>query len=658
MGPVVVVDDSLTVRMDLTDAFAAAGFETRPCATVAAARAVLADTPDAPVWILDVRLPDGDGVDLLRDIRQAAAAPPPVVVMLSSEAEVADRIRGLRTGADEYVAKPYDIAYVVGPVCELLRERTDEDAGGTSILVIDDSVTFREELRGALEAAGYRVCVAGTGEEGLRQAGADRPDAVIVDGMLPGIDGATVIRRLRLDARLRDLPCLLLTGSEDRTAELLALDAGADSFLRKGEHLEAILARLAAVLRQASARLPGVDTRSLLGPKTILAVDDDSAYLHELTDALKGEGYAIVCTRSGEEALELLAVQPMDCIVLDQELSGLGGHETCGLIKAAPVVGAVPIVLLAEAERQDALVSGLGAGADDVVGKAAGFDVLKARLRAQLRRRQVEDERRRIREELLRKELEATEARAAQTLAETRAALVEELERKNRELEAFSYSVSHDLRAPLRSITGFSRVLLDDADALPPATTALLTRISAAARRMGELIDDLLELSRVSSAALRREPTDLAEIAREVTAMLRGRDPERQVDVVVPATLAADADRRLLTVVFENLLGNSWKFTGRTAGARIEVGSQAGADGETVYTIRDNGAGFDMAYAAKLFRPFQRLHAATDFEGTGVGLATVQRIVDRHGGRVWAEGCVGQGAGFFFTLPPARVIPT
>jgi len=647
---VVIVDDSLTVRMDLAEAFQAAGFEARPCASLAAARAEAAEVGPA-AWILDVRLPDGDGVDLLRDIRQATATPPPVVVMLSSEAEVADRIRGLRTGADEYVGKPYDAAYVVARVRELLRARRRPEAGGPSILVIDDSLTFREALRGALEGAGHRVRAAGTGEEGLRLAAEQRPDAVIVDGMLPGIDGATVIRRLRLDAALRDVPCLLLTASEERGAELRALDAGADTFLRKEEDLDVILAKLSAVLRNATGALPGGDeTRSLLGPRTILAVDDSLTYLHELADALKGEGCAVVLARSGEEALELLGLQHVDCIVLDLAMPGLGGEETCRRIKAAPVVREVPLIMVAAEESREAMIQGLAAGADDFVGKDSGFAVVKARVRAQIRRRQVEQERRRIREELLRKELEASEARAAQTLAETRAALVEELERKNRELEAFSYSVSHDLRAPLRSIDGFSRSLLEDAGSLPPAMQDRLRRVCAASERMGELIDDLLELSRVGQADLRRAPTDLVLLSNEVVSELRRRHPDRDVDVVSPLALPVHADRRLLKVVLENLLGNCWKFTSRTPAPHVEVGVEAGGDGPT-YFVQDNGAGFDMGYADKLFRPFQRLHSISEFPGTGVGLATVQRIVERHGGRVWAAGAVGAGARFSFTLP-------
>jgi two-component system, NtrC family, sensor kinase len=649
---VLIVDDSLTVRMDLAEAFGCAGFSPLLCATAADARDVLSRV-SASVIILDVLLPDGDGVELLQDIRRSPAGLAAVIVMLSSEAEVRDRIRGLQTGADEYVGKPYDVGYLIAKVQERLQVRQGAAAGGTTILVIDDSATFREELRTAFESAGHRVLTAATGEDGLRVAGAQRPDAIVVDGVLPGIDGATVIRRIRLDAALRDVPCLLLTAAGDEGAELRALDGGADAFVRKEEDLDVILARLAAVLRRTTARVPGdEETRSLLGPKKILAVDDSLTYLHELADALKGEGYEVVMARSGEEAIELLAVETVDCILLDLVMPGLGGHQTCERIKTAPAVRDIPLIMLTALANREAMIQGLAAGADDFISKSSDFEVLKARVRAQIRRKQFEDENRRIREELLRKEVEATSARAAQALAESRVVLVEELERKNKELEAFSYSVSHDLRTPLRSIDGFSKALLDDwADQLDPKGRDYLGRVRAAAQRMGELIDDLLELSRVGRADLRRGRTSLSEIARTVTVELRKSEPDRQIEIEVRGALTADADRRLMKVVLENLLGNSWKFTKKAPAARIEFGSDR--DG-IVYFVRDNGAGFDMTYAERLFQPFQRLHKNADFPGTGIGLATVHRIVDRHGGRVWAEGTVGVGATFYFTVPPVR----
>ncbi len=571
--------------------------------------------------------------------------------MLSTEADVKDRIRGMQTGAHEYVGKPYERGYVVARAQDLLRARRASPAESlATILVIDDSVTFREELRQALQHVGYAVVTAGSGEDGLRLAAERRPSAIIVDGVLPGIDGSTVIRRARLDAALRNIPCVLLTASEDREAEFHALDAGADAFVRKGEDIEMILARLAAVLRRALVAMPGEETASLLSPKRILAVDDSMTYLHELASTLQEEGYDVVLAHSGEEALDLLAVQHVDCILLDLLMPGLGGQETCRLIKAAPVVRDVPVVMLTAQEDRKAMIEGLGAGADDYIPKSSDFEVLKARVRAQIRRKQFEDENRHIREELLRKGMETAEALAARELAETRAALTEELERKNRELEAFSYSVSHDLRAPLRSIDGFSQALLEDhGDKLDHQGQDHLQRIRKAAQRMGELIDDLLQLSRVTRAHLSRAPVNLAEVACVVVDELQRREPARRVVLDIRPDLVVFADGRLLRVLLDNLIGNAWKFTSKVSEARIAV-DMIERDGDSAYFVRDNGAGFDMAYAEKLFSPFQRLHGEAEFPGSGIGLAIVQRIVDRHGGRVWAEGAVGRGATVFFTL--------
>jgi len=225
-----------------------------------------------------------------------------------------------------------------------------------------------------------------------------------------------------------------------------------------------------------------------------------------------------------------------------------------------------------------------------------------------------------------------------------------ELEAANRELEAFSYSVSHDLRAPLRSVSGFCAIVVEDhGDALDPEARALLGRVQAAAERMGTLIDNLLGLARLSRAEMRREEVDLGAIARRVAAGLREREPDRDVEVRIGGA-RAQGDARLLRIVLDNLLGNAWKFTAGTPGAVIEFGA-VDEDGSRSFFVRDNGAGFDMAYADKLFGPFQRLHHDDEFVGTGIGLATVQRIIRRHGGDIRAEGTPGAGATFTFTIP-------
>lgn len=224
------------------------------------------------------------------------------------------------------------------------------------------------------------------------------------------------------------------------------------------------------------------------------------------------------------------------------------------------------------------------------------------------------------------------------------------LEVANRELEAFCYTVAHDLRAPLRAINGYSAAIREDCgDSLPSPAPDYFSRIGAAAVRMGELIDDLLDLYRVTRRELEREEVDLSALAAEVAAELRQREPARTVEFTIAAGVTVHGDRQLLRIALENLLGNAWKYTGTRTRGVIEFGTLE-ADGAGACFVRDNGTGFDMRYADKLFLPFHRLHRDDEFEGTGIGLATVQRIVSRHGGRIWADAEEDRGAAFFFTL--------
>ncbi|BAZ23952.1 GAF sensor signal transduction histidine kinase [Kalymmatonema gypsitolerans NIES-4073] len=240
---------------------------------------------------------------------------------------------------------------------------------------------------------------------------------------------------------------------------------------------------------------------------------------------------------------------------------------------------------------------------------------------------------------------------AVQSLNQGLQRAIIELQAVNKELEAFSYSVSHDLRAPLRSIDGFSQALLEDChDQLSANGQDYLRRIRAATQRMGQLIDDLLNLSRVTRSEMYLEPVDLSLLASSICTELQQSQPERQVEFVIQTGLLAQGDIRLLRVLLVNLLNNAWKFTSKHTQARIEFRVSKSESGVPVYFVRDDGAGFDMTYTHKLFGPFQRLHNMRDFPGNGIGLATVQRIVHRHGGRVWAEGEVERGATFYFTL--------
>lgn len=248
-----------------------------------------------------------------------------------------------------------------------------------------------------------------------------------------------------------------------------------------------------------------------------------------------------------------------------------------------------------------------------------------------------------IREQDIRKLNEDLEARVVQRTTE--------LEQANKELESFSYSVSHDLRAPLRAINGFSHALIEDyGDCLDAQGQQYVQRIYSATQRMSQLIDDMLSLAHVARTELRGRVVDLSSMAETIAAELQRSDSTRTAVFVIAPNVLVSGDAYLLRIALENLLANAWKFTVHQPAARIEFGELLAPQATTCY-VRDNGAGFDMAYSAKLFGPFQRLHATHEFPGTGIGLATVQRIIHRHGGRVWAEGQVSQGATFYFTLP-------
>jgi CheY-like chemotaxis protein len=668
-APVLIVDDSQTVRMNLAELLGAADLPTQTCATLAEARAALAKSRFSLV-VLDVLLPDGDGVEFLREIRDAPPTKGTAVMLLSTEAEIRDRVRGLTTGADEYVGKPYDANYLVARARELARRPASTTAShNRTILVVDDSLTFREELKSALEAASYHVTVAGTGEEGLRLAADLRPAAIVVDGMLPGMDGATVIRRIRLDAALRALPCLLLTASDDRGAEVRAFDAGADAFARK-EDLPVIIAKLNAVLRSAPARVPNQHMASLLGPKKVLAVDDSETYLQSVAETLRADGYEVVLARSGEEALELLAVQPVDCVLLDLVMPGLGGRETCRRLKNAPTMRDIPVVILSAVENREAMINGLSAGADDYIAKSSDFDLLRARVQAQIRRKQFEDENRLIREQLLRVELESMEARSAQKAAEARAALVEELKARTLELEAanraadeanqaksyFLANMSHEIRTPLNAILGMAQLLLKGK--LDSHQRDHIVKILRAGRHLLGIINDLLDFSKIEAGKLVIEKVDfdLDQMLEGITTLVAEKAAAKQlellctVDEAVPKMLVGDPLR--LGQILINYANNAVKFT--EAGEvhiLIEVAEET-QDGVTLRcAVRDTGVGLSEEQVARLFKAFEQGDTSTTrrFGGTGLGLVISKRLAEMMGGSVGVESELGRGSTFWFT---------
>lgn len=393
MTPVLIVDDSLTVRMDLHEAFAAAGFEPVPCADAASARAALASRQFGLV-VLDVLLPDGDGLELLADLRRSRRHRTTPVMLLSTAAEVQSRIRGLASGADEYVGKPYDAAAVVARARDLVRRASRPEADGgerAPVLVVDDSLTVREELRAELERAGLEVATAPDGEEGLRVAADRRPAAVVVDGVMPGMDGAAFIRQLRLDPVLRTTPCILLTASQS-VGELRALDAGADAYVRKEEGHAVVLARLRSLLRGASPP-PRDGTSGLLSPKRIVAVGLGSERAEALAEAIRRVGHEPVAVGSVDEALALLRVDRVDAAVVDASGPVAAALEACARIRAVPALRELPLLVAGGGDEPELVLRAIQAGADDCIATAEG-GVLRARIAALLRRKQFEEENR------------------------------------------------------------------------------------------------------------------------------------------------------------------------------------------------------------------------------------------------------------------------
>ena len=361
----------------------------------------------------------------------------------------------------------------------------------------------------------------------------------------------------------------------------------------------------------------------------LLIVDDEAAQMKALCNTLENEGYATTGFTFAKDALSELRSQPFDLVLTDLMMPEMDG---IALLRAAREIDSnvVGIVMTGHGAI-DTAVEAMKAGALDYILKpfklSGILPVLSRALGVRRLRMENEELQRRVRERTT------------------------ELEAANKELEAFSYSISHDLRAPLRSVGAFSSILLQEhSSRMPAEARRLLDIVTTSARRMEQLIEDLLRFSRLSRQPLSKQPVDIPALVQATLQELRQQENDRQINVTVGELPNCVGDQSLLKQVFVNLLSNAFKFTRQREKASVEVGCQR-QEGETVYFVRDNGAGFDARYAEKLFGVFQRLHSAEQFEGTGVGLSIAQRIVQRHGGRIWAEGKVDGGATFYFTLP-------
>ena len=352
----------------------------------------------------------------------------------------------------------------------------------------------------------------------------------------------------------------------------------------------------------------------------VVLIVDDNADMREYLKRILASRWRIDVAGDGEAALARVRINRPDLILSDVMMPRMNGYALLQELRADPTTKDIPVILLSARAGEESLLEGLETGAEDYLVKPFSARELVARVQTHL------------------------------DMQHLRREWANNLERANRELEAFSYSVSHDLRAPLHRIRGFTDILLEDHAAdFSGETKRLLSHVVAGAKKMDELIAGLLNLSKLGRKELAFDEIDLTQMIHEILNELQKTDPERRVRVSVVSEAKVRGDNQLIRAVMTNLLSNAWKFTAKRPDAKIEFG-RTSQESRIVYYIRDNGAGFDMQYAGRLFAPFQRLHSSAQFEGTGIGLATARRVINRHGGKIWAEGAVDQGATFYFTM--------
>ncbi|OGB06457.1 MAG: hypothetical protein A3E25_00410 [Burkholderiales bacterium RIFCSPHIGHO2_12_FULL_69_20] len=612
--------------------------------TLAEARdALRATEPRHDVLLTDLNLPDGHGIDLVVELR--AQALPLAVVALTGQGDEALVMSALKAGADDYLAKADGFeARVAGTLnAALARFQADRERHVRALRVLyaehnplDIDLTRRHFERHAANIQLDGVHDAAAVMARLQQpAGEDGPcDVLLLDYRLAGDTGLDVLKWLRQDRGL-DLPVVMVTGqgSEDVAAQAMRL--GATDYVVKRDHY---LMSLPATLENAYHRVRAARDHAALRrseERLALMLRGSSDAPWDL-DLLRGERYV------SPRLWQMLGRAQIDTTpdpVLAQGL--LHPDEQAALAQQ------LRAALEGHGDTFEAELRLRHQAGHFVPLLARGYILRDAQGRALRLSGTCVDLTERHRAEAEVRELNASLERrvAERTLA---------LEQANHELEAFSYSVSHDLRAPLRAVDGLAALLQQDHDAaLNDQGRERLRLLRASATRMAGLIHDLLEFARTARQTPRRTQVPVAALVRHCLEEFRGEIDARAVAVEIGALPDCSADPTLLRQVFVNLLGNAVKYTRRQPQARIEVGTET-QQGQVVYVVHDNGTGFDMRHAKKLFGVFQRLHADVEFEGSGVGLAIVDRIVQRHGGRVWAQAAPGEGATFYFTLgPPA-----
>jgi PAS domain S-box-containing protein len=506
-----------------------------------------------------------------------------------------------------------------------------ENEPAPRILIVEDERIVAMDLAGTLTELGYAVAgMAARGEDAIEQAKRLNPNLILMDVRLAGkMDGIQAAQSIREE---RDVPVVYLTAHSDNDTLQRAANASASGYLVKPFKSPELRCVIEIALHKHAADVRMRENEQWLSTtlqsiaEGVIATDESGRVrlFNRIAEQLTGVPRDEATSHTVDEVLALIdehTGDPTDNLV----------HK---VLEMKTPVAATEVASLISRSGRKVAVEESAAPIVDPYGNLLGGVLV---IRDVTERRQQLQQIHKLNAELEQRVLQRTAA----------------LEQANRELEAFSYSVAHDLRAPLRGIDGFSQMLIDKyAPQLDAEGVSYLNRVRGAAARMSELIDALLSLARVGRAELQATEVDLTRLAATLTQDLASGSPERRVKVRIDAGMKVFADPQLLRILLGNLLDNAWKFTTRTTVAEVEVGQCKEASLPT-YFVRDNGAGFDTAYADKLFGAFERLHTEKEFPGTGIGLAIVHRIVTRHTGRIWADSAPGRGATFFFTLPPS-----
>jgi signal transduction histidine kinase len=510
------------------------------------------------------------------------------------------------------------------------------------VLVIDDSATYRAAIGQTLRQAGYDVADARSGDEGLREAARLRPDVLVVDHILPDIDGTAVIRNIRLDTTLRRTPCLLVTADDNPSVELMALETGADAYVRKDEELSVLLARVAALRRDTPAQLETPPSR---GRRRIMLVPAGRPRHLDVVRALPSGEYDLFTVTDAAASTAALRAGEVACIVVAVADVASGLETVRALRDSAPDAHA-PILTVQHADDPAAASALLTAGADDYVSTAAGTALYTARLHALIRRKEVENEDRRVREALLRHEADAAAAGVRAAAAE----------RENEFKERFLAMMSHELRTPLNAILGFTQLLERGVGGqLSPTQQKHVGGVARSAQHLLALVNDVLDVAKIRAGKLplRQEAVSLQKVGEIARLTVEALAAQRRLtlNVDIPADLPPIVgDPVRIQQILYNLLSNGIKFT--PAGGSVTL--TAGSEGDYVrVAVTDTGVGIRREDFGRLFQEFERLEhgQSQQADGTGLGLAFTRQLVELHGGRIGVESELGIGSTFSVWLP-------